>query len=168
MLHRFATATALVRRLSSYQRPAASPMGLFAAASGVVLVGAHIQNAEAQGQHAVSRKPRVLVTGFHDWKDCQNNIYRCRDNPSCRLILGLPQLCPSVGAPRLPQLPADSGLPQIGRSGELPQLLRERRPDIEWNFQTLPTIWMTACPLDLLNYDAVIHLGCFHGCLLCC
>ena len=47
-------------------------------------------------EHANSRPLRVLVTGFHDWRELEGNYWRCRDNPSCRLIYGNPCNWPPV------------------------------------------------------------------------
>lgn len=87
---------------------------------------------------------RVLVTGFHDWRDLGGtpNLWRCRDNPSCRLILGGPTTSPPVG-----------------RDGHLPRLLRDELPGVNFVFQTLSTTWGTSNSLDLLTYDLVVHLG---------
>lgn len=49
--------------------------------------------------------------------------------------------------------------PPVARNGSLPQLLRTKRPGIQWNFQTLPVAWFTASGLDLMGYDVVVHLG---------
>ena len=43
-----------------------------------------------------SRRPRVLVTGFHDWRELESNVWRCRDNPSCRVLYGAPSASPSI------------------------------------------------------------------------
>lgn len=92
---------------------------------------------------------RALVTGFHDWRDLNGapstNLFRCRDNPSCRLLLGLP-----------------SSAPTLTRKGELAERLRrlpEHSHHVEWVFQTLPTVWGTASGLDLEEFDVVFHLG---------
>ncbi|MEM6995755.1 MAG: hypothetical protein AAF721_34920, partial [Myxococcota bacterium] len=57
--------------------------------------------AEAEETEPVAAEPpstatpepiAVLVTGFNDWKELGDppNVWRCRDNPSCRLLLGGP------------------------------------------------------------------------------
>jgi hypothetical protein len=85
---------------------------------------------------------RVLVTGFHDWKDLDSNIWRCRDNPSCRLIYGAS--CPT---------------PPVERRGPLVSALAALRLDATFDFVTLPTLWHTAAGLDLCAYDVVVHMG---------
>ena len=87
------------------------------------------------------KKPRVLVTGFHDWRELEGNIWRCRDNPSCRLLLG-----------------AASEKPPVKRDGPLARALRESNT-ADFSFQTLPTTWGTSSGIDLTSYDIVIHLG---------
>eukprot|EP01062_Namystynia_karyoxenos_P034298 TRINITY_DN25156_c0_g1_i1.p2 TRINITY_DN25156_c0_g1~~TRINITY_DN25156_c0_g1_i1.p2 ORF type:complete len:313 (+),score=91.02 TRINITY_DN25156_c0_g1_i1:79-939(+) len=110
------------------------------ACGGVAAAAAH----SAQGRAAEGRRRRrVLVTGFLDWKDLSGLEYwRCRDNPSCRLLVG--EACPA---------------PPPYRSGPLAQKLRRRHPEIEWCFGVLPTVWGTSAALDLLAFDAVVHLG---------
>eukprot|EP00929_Paragymnodinium_shiwhaense_P028813 TRINITY_DN16630_c0_g1_i3.p1 TRINITY_DN16630_c0_g1~~TRINITY_DN16630_c0_g1_i3.p1 ORF type:complete len:343 (+),score=66.38 TRINITY_DN16630_c0_g1_i3:67-1095(+) len=90
------------------------------------------------------RRLHVLVTGFHDWRDLGEtpNLWRCRDNPSCRLLLGGP--CDA---------------PPVRRDGELPKLLRKELPNVDFSFQTLTTTWETSRSLDLHTFDAVVHLG---------
>jgi len=95
----------------------------------------------ATSSEASSKRPRVLITGFHDWRELDGNIWRCRDNPSCRLLLG--SQCPS---------------PPIVRDGPLPRALRASVP-ADFSFVTLPVIWGTAAGLDLGSFDVVIHLG---------
>lgn len=90
-------------------------------------------------------RPRVLVTGFHDWRqlgDANPNLWRCRDNPSCRLILGFP-----------------SASPPLARDGCLPSTLRNLMPGVSFSFVTLPTAWGTAQGIDFYQYDVVIHMG---------
>ena len=87
-------------------------------------------------------RPRVLITAFHDWKDLADNMWRCRDNPTCRLVLG-----------------AESAVPPIKREGPLVTALKRARVPAEFTFVTLPVTWGTAMGLDLTAYDVVIHLG---------
>lgn len=86
---------------------------------------------------------RVLVTGFNDWRELGEppNIWRCRDNPSCRLLLGAPH----------------DAMPQT-HEGPLVVRLRRRAPDIEWSFATMPVTWeaFAAVPDDV---DLIINLG---------
>ena len=42
---------------------------------------------------ARGRPLRILITGFHDWRELEGNVWRCRDNPSCSLIYGA--ACPT-------------------------------------------------------------------------
>jgi hypothetical protein len=98
----------------------------------------------AAGQRTISAEPkprkRVLVTGFHDWHELEGNLWRCRDNPSCRLILGPP-----------------TNSPPLAREGALVTALAT--VDADFTYQTLPVIWGTTASLDVLSYDVVIHLG---------
>ena len=119
-------------------------------AGGVVAAAAWYRNQRAQHCQAAlppqaEAPPRVLVTGFHDWKELDGNIWRCRDNPSCRLILGRQCQTPPVARDR----------------GPLPRALRAAgvldRADVA--FVTLPTIWSTASGLDLTAFDIVVHMG---------
>eukprot|EP00448_Togula_jolla_P002605 CAMPEP_0170608950 /NCGR_PEP_ID=MMETSP0224-20130122/21861_1 /TAXON_ID=285029 /ORGANISM="Togula jolla, Strain CCCM 725" /LENGTH=261 /DNA_ID=CAMNT_0010934217 /DNA_START=1 /DNA_END=783 /DNA_ORIENTATION=+ len=98
-------------------------------------------NREAQAETA-PRRPRILVTGFNDWHGTKENLFRCRDNPSCRLLLGPECLAPPVK-----------------RDGPLPKVLRTAAPHVDWCFMTLPTIWGTAEVCDRLSFDAVFHIG---------
>lgn len=86
---------------------------------------------------------RVLVTGFNDWRELGDppNVWRCRDNPSCRLLLGAPH----------------DAKPQT-HEGPLVERLRRRAPDIEWSFATMPVTWeaFAAVPDDV---DVIINLG---------
>jgi len=87
------------------------------------------------------------VTGFNDWKDLGDppNVWRCRDNPSCRLLLG-----------------AETSEPQEQFGGPLADRLRTSAPDGEiwWTFATLPVTWEIAKQVPRYeDYDAVIHLG---------
>ena len=109
-----------------------------AATAAAAVAGSSI--AHAQQQSSPSR-PRVLVTGFHDWRELEGNIWRCRDNPSCRLLLG-------------PQCPT----PPIVRDGPLPKALNGT-VDADFTFVTLPVVWGTSAGLDLGSFDIVIHLG---------
>lgn len=92
----------------------------------------------------IHKGPRVLVTGFHDWRELGStpNIWRCRDNPSCRLLLGPP-----------------SETPPIVREGTLPQSLEQRCPNVRFVFQTLPVVWNASSALDYHAFDVVIHIG---------
>ncbi len=93
--------------------------------------------------HAASLK--VLVTGFNDWKDLGDppNLWRCRDNPSCRLLVGDP----------LRQAPS-------AFEGPLVDVLTRDAPGIAWSFATLPVTWGATTEHTLYaDYDVVVHLG---------
>ncbi|KIG12913.1 hypothetical protein DB30_00869 [Enhygromyxa salina] len=105
--------------------------------------------ASASGREALARAEnggramRVLVTGFNDWEQLGEppNLWRCRDNPSCRLLLGEPH----AEAPR-------------DHAGPLVQRLRARAPDIEWRFATMPVTWGVASPVPT-DVDVIINIG---------
>jgi hypothetical protein len=86
---------------------------------------------------------RVLVTGFNDWRELGDppNLWRCRDNPSCRLLLGDPHdVAPTTIA------------------GPLVTRLEAGAPAIEWRFETLPVTWgaFAEVPDDV---DVIINVG---------
>jgi hypothetical protein len=90
---------------------------------------------------------RVLVTGFNDWKDLGEppNVWRCRDNPSCRLLVG-----DSLDA-----------APHTFE-GPLVRALKTAAGDrsVAWSFSTLPVTWgVTTERTDYGAYDVVVHLG---------
>ena len=95
---------------------------------------------EAPSVAPESRRPRVLITGFHDWRELENNIWRCRDNPSCRLLFGPP-----------------SASPPVVREGPLVRALQS--VDADFSFQSLPVVWGTAGACDPLSFDLVVHMG---------
>lgn len=86
---------------------------------------------------------RVLVTGFNDWRELGEppNVWRCRDNPSCRLLLGDAHEQP----PALFQ-------------GPLVDRLLAAAPEIEWRFTTMPVSWgaFAEVPTDV---DVIINIG---------
>lgn len=86
---------------------------------------------------------RVLVTGFNDWRELGEppNVWRCRDNPSCRLILG-----------------AEHDSRPRTYEGPLAVRLRRRAPDIEWSFTTMPVTWdaFAQVPEDV---ELIVNLG---------
>ena len=93
---------------------------------------------------------RVLVTGFNDWKELGDppNIWLCKVNPSCRLLLG----------------DALAEEPVAVEGGELVSRLRQMRRtpsgrEIEWSFATMPVTWQIAESVPLADHDLVIHLG---------
>ncbi len=90
-----------------------------------------------------SNQLRVLVTGFHDWRELGEPpaIWRCRDNPSCRLLLGEQTL----------EQPRDYAGPLVAR-------LERAAPDIDWRFRTMPVTWnaFAEVPTDV---DVIINIG---------
>ncbi len=105
---------------------------------------------DADEGHGASQPLRVLVTGFNDWKDLGEppNLWRCRDNPSCRLLLG----AETLRRPTTHAGPLVARLRAVGASDEA-------RP-IEWSFATMPVTWGIAETLpEYESYDVVVHLG---------
>ena len=106
---------------------------------------------------------RVLVTGFCDWKGLRGNVWRRRDNPSCRLLVGAAQ---RVGVDPTPAADGAAG----AQSGELTRRLWESsaagatvdgRP-VEFTFKLKPVVWDNAVGpfcAECMHYDSVIHLG---------
>ncbi|PRQ06976.1 hypothetical protein [Enhygromyxa salina] len=92
---------------------------------------------------------RVLVTGFNDWRELGEppNVWRCRDNPSCRLLLGEPR----TSEPRDPSDPRD-------HAGPLVQRLRAAAPELEWRFATMPVTWEVGTPVPT-DVDVIINIG---------
>lgn len=86
---------------------------------------------------------RVLVTGFNDWRELGEpaNVWRCRDNPSCRLLLG----------------DAHDGRPEAHR-GPLVVRLQAGAPELDWRFATMPVTWgaFAEVPDDV---DVIINIG---------
>ena len=92
-----------------------------------------------------SRRLRVCLTGFNDWVNLtpeSGGTWRSRENPSSRLLLG-----------------AAGDSPSFLRGGALATILRRSCNDVDWSFQTLPTLWKTSCCIDYFFFDLVIHLG---------
>ena len=89
---------------------------------------------------------RVLVTGFNDWRDLGTpaNVWRCRDNPSGRLLVG--EACDAACDDR------------EGHAGPLVRRLRDAEPAIEWQFRTMPVCWgvFASVPGDV---DLIVNLG---------
>lgn len=86
---------------------------------------------------------RVLITGFNDWHDIHDarELWRCRDNPSCRLLIG----AEATGEPR-------------SFEGPLATRLRGAAPQIEWTFRTMPVTWgVFAEPPP--GFDVIINIG---------
>ena len=131
-------------------------------------------NEAAAAHHAGGRRPfKVLVTGFHDWRDLSPiptlNLFRCRDNPSCRLLLGEASFSPPVtrSGGALPgelarlqgELAPGASTVTGPTSSESGRAADDRAPSIDWTFQTLPTVWQTSSVVDYLSFDAVVHIG---------
>jgi len=112
------------------------------APTAAVAAAATSSRATAEAKPGDEAPLRVLITGFHDWRELDGNVWRCRDNPACRLLLGSP-----------------SSEPPPTRSGPLARALRAANADVDFTFQTLPVTWNTAAGLDLMRFDVVIHLG---------
>ena len=89
-----------------------------------------------------AKRLNILVTGFSDWRDTADNVWRCRDNPSSRLLVG--ESCAA---------------PPLERRGALVRALSAALPDCSFNFQVLATTWGTANGLDYSGYDLVLHIG---------
>ncbi len=89
------------------------------------------------------RRPRILVTGFCDWRELgeEPDLWRCRDNPSGRLLTGGP---------------TTSAAPDF--SGPLTREL-QHGDDLEADVALLPVIWGAFCGLSISGYDALFHLG---------
>ena len=83
------------------------------------------------------------MTGFNDWRELGDppNVWRCRDNPRCRLLLGEPQAAAPTSFP-----------------GPLPTRLASGGPAIEWEFRTMPVTWgaFEQVPNDV---DVIINVG---------
>lgn len=94
---------------------------------------------------------RVLVTGFNDWHELGDppQLWRCRDNPSCRLLLGAVHDQPpqAYTGPLVERLLAAS-------SGEGP----DEGPSLEWRFLTAPVVWeaYAEVPRDV---DVIVYIG---------
>jgi hypothetical protein len=90
---------------------------------------------------------RVLVTGFNDWEDLGEppQLWRCRDNPSCRLLVG----------------EAAEGRPET-LAGPLVRRLEAAAPELEWRFATMPVTWGVYGELDeelTRDVDVVVDIG---------
>ena len=119
-----------------------------AAFAGWVSVGSSSVSCAPPAAQGEQRRVKVLVTGFNDWKNLGEtpNLWRCRDNPSCRLLVGA--ACDS---------------PPLTKQGGLARRLRQcaagQDLEIDWQFQTLTTQWQTAATLDHLAFDVVVNIG---------
>lgn len=105
--------------------------------------------AVVDGSRLTRPKFHVLVTGFHDWRDLGEppDVWRCRDNPSCRLLLGAPTSGKEPG--------------EADFDGPLVQRLKARAgEDVVYHFDTMPVTWGAYDTLgDVRRYEAVVHLG---------
>lgn len=89
---------------------------------------------------------RVLVTGFHDWHELGSppKIWRCRANPSCRLLIG--------------EVSLDASEPPDRYAGPLIERLERAAPQIEWSFRTLPVTWNVFAQVPT-EHDVIINIG---------
>ncbi|EDM75530.1 hypothetical protein PPSIR1_13515 [Plesiocystis pacifica SIR-1] len=101
------------------------------------------KKAEAPSQAPV----RVLVTGFNDWRELGDppQLWRCRDNPSCRLLLGDETQTEPSGADSF--------------DGPLVARLRAAQPEIEWTFATMPVTWGVFAEVPSDRYEVIVNLG---------
>jgi hypothetical protein len=93
---------------------------------------------------AEGRRLRVLVTGFHDWEGLGEppDLWRCRDNPSCRLLVG--------------RATAETRPTRL--EGPLVRRLREGAPDVAFTFRTLPVTWNAFADVPG-GYDVIVNVG---------
>ncbi len=106
-------------------------------------MGTRASTVDPAGVHG-PRRPKLLVTGFCDWRDLGDppTIWRCRDNPSGRLLTG------AVTEDRAPPL-----------QGPLAEGLR-RAEDLDVDLALLPVTWGAFAALPpIADYDAVFHIG---------
>ena len=114
--------------------------------------GAPLQPPPSPPAPTPPRRPRVLVTGFGDWRNLdpahRETHWKSNENPSSRLLLGAPCLAPP-----------------LTRAGPLVRVLKRRQLerrrlgallDVDWSFQILPTLWQTASGLDYHFWDVVV------------
>jgi hypothetical protein len=131
---------------------------------------------ERMRERREGREPiRVLITGFCDWKGLQGDLWRVRDNPSGRLLVGAARAAASadcvgsvVGGGEVV-----GGVVGGDVCGELPRRLRALRDataptrPVQWTFRLKPVVWdypnATPSPTpfcgECLGYDYVVHLG---------
>ncbi len=89
------------------------------------------------------RRPRILVTGFCDWRELGEPpvLWRCRDNPSGRLLTGN---ATTTASPVF--------------TGPLACLLHNTDA-LDADFALLPVVWGAFHGLSITGYDALFHLG---------
>lgn len=89
------------------------------------------------------RCPRILVTGFCDWRELGEPpiFWRCRDNPSGRLLTGNA---------------TTSTTPLF--AGALACRL-QNTDELDADFALLPVLWGAFHRLSITGYDALIHIG---------
>ena len=131
-------------------RRARQPRVLTAAATASAAISGDVVALASAPRQCESERQRVkvLVTGFNDWKNLGEtpNLWRCQDNPSCRLLVG-----PACASPPLRK--------QGGLARRLRQCDAGSGVQIDWHFQTLTTQWQTAATLDYLAFDVVVNVG---------
>ena len=100
----------------------------------------------AQDNHvALTRQHNVLITGFYDWRGLGHppEIYRCKENPSCRVLTGV-------------------GVGERGYKGGLAKKLTQwsdNHPNVKVNFRVLPVTWKHLGLVKRDRYQIIIHLG---------
>ena len=131
---------------------------------------------ERMRERREGREPiRVLVTGFCDWKGLQGDLWRVRDNPSGRLLVGAARAAASADCVGSVVGGGVVGGGVVGGDvcGELPRRLRALRDaaaptrPVQWTFRLKPVVWdyPDAAPSptpfcgECLGYDYVVHLG---------
>ncbi len=96
-----------------------------------------------------SGRKHVLVTGFLDWPQPGESVegfnrWRCRDNPSGRLLL---------------ETAHDARVKPVAGDGPLCRELRRAAPGMDWRFEVLPVAWGAVEELPLDRFEVVIGLG---------
>jgi hypothetical protein len=124
----------------------ATPEGASVAAADPAATETPVKASEAASAKTpaeASEPMRVLVTGFNDWRDLGEppNLWRCRDNPSCRLLLGEAATAE----------PSEYAGPLVGR-------LRAAAPDIVWSFATMPVTWEAFSQVPA-EFDVIVNIG---------
>ncbi len=112
----------------------------------LILAGVVLTGCSGSQLGAGDQPLRVLVTGFHDWRDIgsPSEVWRCRDNPSCRLLIGSQGLAATE--------------PPTRHAGPLVERLVRAAPEVEWSFRTLPVTWgvFSSVPRE---HDVIINIG---------
>jgi len=104
-----------------------------------------IRRQEGTATNQGNNQKKVLVTGFNDWRDLgpQRDVWKCNENPSCRLLTGHA---------------TDSRQPTSYAGPLVSQL--SGNTNVTWEFKTMPVTWGAAAQMiNYQNYDAVINMG---------